>query len=62
MQIYDMVSGRMFSQIRRIPIWYENFEQKSAAYTPVFTAFHLTLLILYSDHLFISMSTWLVLL
>ena len=27
----------MFSQIAASPIWYENFEQKGAAYTPVFT-------------------------
>ena len=27
----------MFSQIAASPIWYENFEQKGAAYTPLFT-------------------------
>ena len=37
MQIYDMASRRMFSQIAAYPIWYENFEQKGAAYMPVFT-------------------------
>ena len=36
MQIYAMVS-RCSRRQAASRIWYENFEQKSAAYTPVFT-------------------------
>ena len=36
MQIYTIVS-RCSRRWAASPIWYENFEQKSAAYTPVFT-------------------------
>ena len=36
MQIYSLVS-RYSRRKAASPIWYENFEQKRAAYTPVFT-------------------------